>query len=256
MLLSIGTHVSTFAVVKHPAGVQAQRPNTPVLPFGAATKTATFIDTTARIHRGAHVIVGQQTYIAPFVGLDATSGIIRIGNNDDIRDNATIISNPSRSRMNPTSVFIGDSVVVGYGATILGPSSIGAFGSAAKGTKIGANALIDGATIEPGAIVGVLARVGPGVTVPSGFKVLPGMNVTTNAQASDPALGMVVKVSAAEAKNIKNELSNSAELAAGYTTLYQGRLRDRTELRQFLKAGLQRQPDHRRRERAEPGSPP
>src|SRR6185312_804260 len=87
--------------VKNPLGFQAQRPNTPVLPFAAATKTATFIDTTARILHGAHVIVGTQTYIAPFVGLNASTGFIRIGSNDDIRDNSTIISNPSRIRSNP-----------------------------------------------------------------------------------------------------------------------------------------------------------
>ena len=35
--------------------------------------------------------------------------------------------------------------------------------------SIGAKGVIDGATIEPGAIVSPLARVGPGVTVPAGL---------------------------------------------------------------------------------------
>jgi carbonic anhydrase/acetyltransferase-like protein (isoleucine patch superfamily) len=95
-------------------------------------------------------------------------------------------------------------------------------GTAAKPTDIGANAIIDGATIEPGAIVGVLARVGPGVTVPSGFRVLPGANVTTDAQASNPALGKVVPVTAADTSAIQKQLSDSAALANGYATLYQG----------------------------------
>ena len=34
-----------------------------------------------------------------------------------------------------------------------------------------------------------LARVGPGVTVPSGFRVLPGANVTTDEEASQPEAG-------------------------------------------------------------------
>lgn len=222
LLLSVGSRAELFQLLRTPPGAHPQRPNTPVLPFGASTKTATFIDPSARIVHGAHIVVSQKTFIGAFVGLNATTGFIKIGINSDIRDNATIISNPSRIRSNPTSVFIGSSVVVGYGATILGPSTIGGYGAAAKGTEIGPNALIDGATIEPGAIVGALARVGPGVTVPSGFRVLPGANVTTNAEASDPALGKVVKVTPAELTIIKNELSNSAELAAGYTTLYQG----------------------------------
>lgn len=221
LLLSTSSRAALFQLLRTPPGAHPIRPNTPVLPF-AATSGPTFIDTTARIHHGAHIFISQKTFIGAFVGLDATTGFIKIGINSDIRDNAVIISNPSKIRSAPPNVFIGSSVVVGYGATILGPSMVGGYGAAAKPTEIGPNALIDGATIAPGAIVGALARVGPGVTVPSGFKVLPGANVTTNAEASNPALGKVVKVTAADTTIVKNELSNSAELAAGYTTLYQG----------------------------------
>ena len=88
--------------------------------------------------------------------------------------------------------------------------------------SIGANAEIDGATIEPGAIVSPLARVGPGVTVPSGFMVLPGTNVTTDAEASNPKLGMVTKVTSAELATITKTLSENEALAIGYVNLYQG----------------------------------
>ena len=82
--------------------------------------------------------------------------------------------------------------------------------------------MIDDATIEPGAIVSPLARVGPGVTVPSGYRVLPGMDVTTDAEASNPKLGMVVAVTSSDTSTLKQILTDSRGLAAGYTSLYQG----------------------------------
>lgn len=219
--------LSTIPPVSHrhpylrPLGVPAVRPNTPVLPFGATT-VASFIDPSARIVHGQHVIVGNKTFIGPYARLDAGSGFIKIGTGSSILDGATIISNPNRARNPTTSVLIGNLVSVGFGATVLGPSQIGAFGSQAKPTGIGPNALIDSATIEPGAIVGPLARVGPGVTVPAGFAVLPGANVTTNAEASDPALGKVAPITATESTELARILANGQTLATGYAALYQG----------------------------------
>jgi carbonic anhydrase/acetyltransferase-like protein (isoleucine patch superfamily) len=60
------------------------------------------------------------------------------------------------------------------------------------------------------------------VTVPSGYRVLPGKNVTTNAEASDPALGMVVPVTSSDLSNIGSQLTANQSLATGYNTLYQG----------------------------------
>jgi carbonic anhydrase/acetyltransferase-like protein (isoleucine patch superfamily) len=138
-----------------------------------------------------------------------------------IQDSAILVANPNHVRGNP-GIVIGNGVVVSNGARVLGNSTIGAFGAAALPTAIGANAVIDGAVIEAGAIVGPLARVGPGVTLPSGFRVLPGANVTTDAQASNPALGKVVVVTKADTGEIQQQLSQSAALAGGYATLYQG----------------------------------
>jgi carbonic anhydrase/acetyltransferase-like protein (isoleucine patch superfamily) len=209
-----------------PLGYAAARPDTPVLPFGAVSTKATFIDTSVRITNGEHVIVGGRTFIAPFANLNAATGFIKIGSFSTIEDNATIISNPNNARPT-TSVLIGDNVVIAFGAVVQGPSTIGAYNTAqapaaATPTEIGPNALIDGAIIKPGAIVGALARVGTGVTVPTGFFVLPGANVTNNAEASNPALGKVRPVTAADRSEITATLSNSAQLAAGYTTVYQG----------------------------------
>lgn len=200
---------------------QPIRPNTPVLPYGAAASVATFIDTTAQIKSGKTIVINAKTYVAPYAKLDGTAGYLKIGQNAVIQDNAVLTANPSRQPGLP-GINVGNGVVIGNGAFVGGPSSIGASGNAAQPTSIGANAIIDGATVEPGAMVGVLARVGPGVTVPTGFRVLPGANVTTDDEASNPSLGKVVPVTAADVAQVQQELTDGAALASGYSMLYQG----------------------------------
>jgi hypothetical protein len=48
------------------------------------------------------------------------------------------------------------------------------------------------------------------------------VDVTTDAEASEPALGKVVKVTSTDTTSLKQLLSDSVGLAAGYTNLYQG----------------------------------
>lgn len=212
-----------YSLLHDPVGYPTVRPNTPVLPYGTAAKLATFIDPTANINNGYAVIVGGPSFIAPYAGLNAHGGIIKIGSGTDILDNASIVANPLHPHTAPApQVLIGDHVLVSYGAQILGPSTIGAYSSTAKQTEIGPGAVIDQANIEPGAIVSALARVGPGVTVPSGYLVLPGKNVVTNAEASKPALGMVRPVTSSDLSAINSQLSTNQSLGTGYNTLYQG----------------------------------
>jgi carbonic anhydrase/acetyltransferase-like protein (isoleucine patch superfamily) len=205
-----------------PLSYPASHPNTPILPFGAASKIATFIDPSARIIHGKHVIAGYKDYIGPYTTLSAVTGFVKIGNGSDIQANAAIISNPGGTANPTSSVVIGDNVSVGFGAVIEGPSTIGGFGAAGRTTEIGANAVIIDSTIQPGAIVSPQAHVGPGVTVPTGFRVLPGANVINNAQASNPALGMVVPVTSADLALAGQYVANGQALAAGYANLYQG----------------------------------
>src|SRR5262249_28213171 len=54
------------------------------------------------------------------------------------------------------------------------------------------------------------------------MRVLPGANVTTSAEASNPKLGMVVPVTATDISTIRSTISQNEALAAGYVTLYQG----------------------------------
>ncbi len=197
------------------------RPNSPVLPFASPVAAATFIDPSDTIIGGNRIRVRQRDYIAPNVTLNASKGSILIGSSTTIQDNATLIANPQGQSQSP-GIFVGDNVVIGDGAVIKGPAAIGARGGAA--TSIGPNAQIDGAIIEPGAFVGALARVGPGVVVPAGYRVLPGASVTDDAQASDPSLGRVVKVTSTDTSpaNASREIANSTALAGGYATLFHG----------------------------------
>ncbi len=143
-----------YNLLNNPPGYPAVRPNTPVLPYGVASKLATYVDPSAHVINGYAVIIGAPSFIGPYSTLNAHGGIIKIGSGTDILDNATVVANPLHPHTAPApEAQIGDHVLVGYGATILGPSTIGAFGSAAKATEIGPGALIDQANIEPGAIV-------------------------------------------------------------------------------------------------------
>ncbi len=217
-LLSVNAVASPLLV--HPLAYQVVQPNLPILPYATPSKKATFIDPTVSVLNGQSVVLGYQDFIGPYATLDGRAGAIKIANGSDVLDNATIKAGPGRLHGNSV-VSIGTGVVIGFGAKVVGPSSIGSFDSGSKPVSIGARAEIDNATIAPGAIVSPLARVGPGVTVPSGFRVLPGMNVTTDAEASNPKLGMVVAVTASDLSTLTKTLSENESLATGYAALYQ-----------------------------------
>ena len=48
------------------------------------------------------------------------------------------------------------------------------------------------------------------------------MDVTTDAEASNPKLGMVVAVTSSDTSTLKLTITDAIGLAAGYTSLYQG----------------------------------
>ncbi|WP_422927816.1 DapH/DapD/GlmU-related protein [Singulisphaera sp. PoT] len=205
-----------------PFSVSLKSPNTPISPFQASSKLVTFVDPSAKLVKAGHVLAGYKNYLGPYALLDASTGMIKIGSGSNIQANANILSNPTGRRGPTTSVLIGSNVSIGFGATVSGPSTIGAFPNTSKPTIIGPNAVIDGATVQPGAVVSALAKVEPGVTVPTGVRVLPGVDVTSNAEASDPALGKVVTLTAGELTKASQTISIHQSLAQGYATLYQG----------------------------------
>jgi len=64
-----------------------------------------------------------------------------------------------------------------------------------------------------------LARVGPGIVVHSGFKVLPGKNVATQAQADNPVLGKVAPITAGDLAFMEGVLEVNHAFASGYPAL-------------------------------------
>ncbi len=219
------------AILNSSRGAAPIRPNTPVLPLESAFTTATYVDPSVKVIRGARTAIGQRDFIAPDVTLNAAGGYIKIRSTSTIQDNASLIASVGRTN-GLSGIFIGDNVVVGTGARIIGPAAIGGSSgssgsttaTAAAASSIGAGAVIDGAIIRPGAFVGARARVGPGVIVPAGFRVLPGANVTTNAQASTPSLGLVAAVTSTDtsAATARSTITANTALASGYSMLYQG----------------------------------
>jgi carbonic anhydrase/acetyltransferase-like protein (isoleucine patch superfamily) len=195
-----------------PAGVHATTPVTrPVTAAATSPSTATFIDPTAVIHDPSATMIGMQVYVAPFATLNAMGGgTITIGNGSNVQDSVEILALGPRA-----NVVIGDHVILAHNATIDGPATIGATGGAPA--FVGFNAIIDGATVEPGAMVSSLAKVAPGIVIPTGFKVLPGMYIRTQAQAENPALGKVVKVSGEDIKFMNDVIHVNELFAEGYS---------------------------------------
>ena len=177
----------------------------------SSSSTATFIDPTAVINGARAITFGTQDYVAPFATLSANrGGTIRIGSASNVQDNVTI------SALGPrTKVVIGDEVIVAHNATIIGPATIGAPGGAPA--FVGFNAIIDGATVQPGAMVSSLAKVAPGIAIHTGFNVLPGMYIQSQAEADDPSLGKVTPVTDDDIQFMNDVIHVNEVLAEGYT---------------------------------------
>jgi carbonic anhydrase/acetyltransferase-like protein (isoleucine patch superfamily) len=181
----------------------------PVVPASAVAGAASFVDPSAHVVAPHRIAVGCRSFVAPFVLLDASAGRITIGHESDLQDNVTV-----RGR----GVAIGDRVIVAHGATVVGPAWLGA--SQGAPAFVGFNAYIDRATVEPDAFVGHLARVGPGVVIHSGVKVLTGKYVRTQAEADDSTLGKVVALTDADREFMRGVLHVNTTLAAGYAALF------------------------------------
>jgi carbonic anhydrase/acetyltransferase-like protein (isoleucine patch superfamily) len=169
----------------------------PLQPVVTAAAGATFVDPTASLSFRGNIYLGEHVYIGPFATLRAgyfsPTRAISVGNESNVQDSATLDASLA-------SVTLGDEAIVAHGGTVRGaanllagvgsargvfPAQLGVGGQCPDGAKhcpsfVSFNALVEGATVQMDAMVGALARVGPGVTIPSGFKVLPGKNIVSN----------------------------------------------------------------------------
>lgn len=153
-------------------------------PVGASDDPS-FIDATAQVFNKPNVKLGGLVYVGPFAmiraGADADHGIA-IGNESDVQDSVVVDATKG-------AIDLGEMVILAHGATVKGNSKLGETGNCPEGKKtcpsfVGFNSEVDGAIIEKDAMVTHLARVAPGVTIPSGRKVLPGKNVASNSEVA------------------------------------------------------------------------
>jgi carbon dioxide concentrating mechanism protein CcmM len=196
--------------------------NRPVVPAGADPVVASFLDPTVTVLGAPAIMIGQNSFVAPFATLKAGGkGVLVIGNGSDVQDNATIDATSG-------TVKIGDQVPLAHGTTIIGPATIGGFAADAPLPKdplgatydafISFNAWIENATISPGALVNGLAKVTGGVTIPPGMQVLPGQLVQTQADLTDPTKLAPITASLEEFE--VGVLDVNHNFALGYTSLF------------------------------------
>jgi carbonic anhydrase/acetyltransferase-like protein (isoleucine patch superfamily) len=179
-----------------------------------STEPTSFADATARI--GSNVTIGHGSYIGPFARLKTSKETsISIGNESNSQDSTTI---DARKK----SVVIGNKAILAHGASALNGASIGVEGScpgtpapASCGSFVSFNAVVDGGTLQKDAMVGALARVGPGVVIPSGRKVIPGKNVTSQAEVATETAQVVE----ADREFMNGVLHVNAAFAAEYPKL-------------------------------------
>ena len=201
--------------------------NVPVCSTDASATTATFLDPTASVRGARHIGLGERIYVCPFAELYATRRApISIGESSNVQDNVLVDARGG------TGIEIGDRVILAHGSSVVGSASIGIEESPlppqVEGTVdtyggsvfLSFGSEVDGATLELNSGVSALARVAPGITLPSGYLVLPGKDVTTQDEAQDPALGKVRYIDQGDIEFNEAVIHVNESLARAYTELY------------------------------------
>lgn len=167
--------------------------------LAASDSETSFVDGSAIITKPENVTIKPRAYVGPFAKLIAHKRII-VGNTANVQDNVTVDATDQE-------VEIGDMVILAHGATVKSGTKFGteghcpapaadSHGGHATGSDmcpsfLGFNAEVEGAIIEKDTMVMHLARVGPGVRIPSGRKVPSGFNITSQDQVMVRTLPLV-----------------------------------------------------------------
>ncbi len=161
------------------------------VPANAATEPS-FVDPTATLTNKGNITFGSLDFVGPFAmlkaGTDADHAIM-IGDESDVQDSVVVDAAKGK-------ITLGDMAILAHGATVKGRAAVAVGGSCPEAKKhcpafVGFNAEVDGATVEMDAMVQTLARVAPGVTIPSGRKTLPGVNIASNAEVATKTAAVV-----------------------------------------------------------------
>jgi carbonic anhydrase/acetyltransferase-like protein (isoleucine patch superfamily) len=175
----------------------------------APAAAASFADPTAQL-RG-DVLLGDDVYVAPFARLLGRAHRIRVGADSNLQDSVAVTTRRG-------GVRLGERVILAHGSSVRGPATIGVDGSCEHepcAAFVSFNARVDGAVVQRDAMVQALARVGPGVTIPSGRKVLPGRSVDTQAQVA----GETEPVTEADREFVAAVIEVNVAFAKGYRRL-------------------------------------
>ncbi|MEP7337326.1 MAG: acetyltransferase [Acidobacteriota bacterium] len=182
--------------------------------FRARAAGEHFADPSAQM-RG-HITLGDEVYVGPFATLVAEADHkIEIGAESDVQDNVTLEATKG-------DIILGEQVILAHGTTVKGAAEFGEHGTCPVATDThcpsfsGFNSEVDGAKVEKDAMVGHLARLAPGLTLKSGLKILPGKNVTTQAEAEDTTLGKVAAVTQADRDFMHGVIEVNVEFAVQY----------------------------------------
>ncbi len=173
----------------------------------------TFVDPSALVDKS--VEFGHCDYVAPFAEV---KGDVHVGDDSNIQDSSFVLG----------KVRLGDEAIVAHGGSAIGTARVGKQGEChdpdGQGpgpapehcpSFIGFNSLVDSAIIEKDAMVTHLARVGPRVRIPSGRKVLPGKNVTSQSQV----MRKTAPVTAADRAFMEGVIHVNTSFAREYTRL-------------------------------------
>ncbi|MBA3358793.1 MAG: acetyltransferase [Thermoleophilaceae bacterium] len=212
--------------------------NRPVCPAGAPPELANFLDSTVTVEEPENVFLGGRVYVGPFAKLIADDDApITIDDESNVQDSVRILAEggedaddrdyPLRNGLDEEEgVEIADRVILAHGAAVKGPAKVGIGGGDIEPDPdddqevfVSFGAEVDGAVLQRNTGISALGRVGPGVTLKSGFIVLPGKNVTTQAQADNPSLGKVRLLTVADVAFNEAVLEVNVALAREYSRL-------------------------------------
>jgi len=211
----------SFTISTHPSAAVANHFSAVV-----SNKETSFIDPSAVVQCGPPnfraCTFGQDVYIGPFARIKAgprspdSTPSITIGNSSDVQDSALLDTTP-----NHEPIILGEKVIIAHGARVLGGAKIGLSGTCNGGASVcpsfvGFNAEVaQTAVVERDAMVGHLARVGPGVTIHSGLVVLPGKNITSEREIPEKTR----EICESDRKFMDAVIHVNEALAAGYLVL-------------------------------------
>ncbi len=181
------------------------------VPAGAGAGPS-FVDPTVTMVRGADIHLGSLVYVGPFATLMAAAPI-HIGDESDVQD--SVLLSALRG-----PVTLGEQSIMAHGSAAKDGAEIGEAGTCPGGAGhcpsfVGFNSEVDGGIVERDAMVLHLARVGPGVRIPSGRKVLSGKNVVTQAQVATKT----APVTEADRLFMQGVIEVNVAFARGYSQL-------------------------------------